>query len=99
LTPRLAFSHWKALAGAKHLEFLVNHQLLQPTPITELDSLYRNKLETEAEFKEKILHNDSEEVMLINSRDAKEVPLTPLSPYFNLSHNRHRSQRRLKFQH
>ncbi|KAH8155331.1 uncharacterized protein LAJ45_00341 [Morchella importuna] len=68
-----AFSHWKALAGAKHLEFLVNHQLLQPTPITELDSLYRNKLETEAEFKEKILHNDSEEVMLINSRNAKEI--------------------------
>ncbi|KAI5839312.1 mitochondrial K+-H+ exchange-related-domain-containing protein [Morchella snyderi] len=67
-----AFSHWKALAGAKHLEFLVNNQLLQPTPTTELDSLYRNKLETEAEFKEKILH-DFEEVMLINPRDAKEI--------------------------
>lgn len=35
-----AYSHWKALSGSKHLEFLLKHNLIKPTPSTELDEAY-----------------------------------------------------------
>ena len=36
----LVFSHITALGGANHLEFLLNHKLLQPSPSSALDELY-----------------------------------------------------------
>lgn len=36
-----AYSHWKALEGGKHLEFLLRNKLLAPVPSTELDAIYR----------------------------------------------------------
>ncbi|KAK8172843.1 mitochondrial K+-H+ exchange-related-domain-containing protein [Phyllosticta citrichinensis] len=35
-----AYSHWKALSGSKHLEFLLKHNLIKPTPSAELDEAY-----------------------------------------------------------
>ncbi|KAG5945624.1 hypothetical protein E4U59_005491 [Claviceps monticola] len=35
-----AWSHWRAIAGAKHIQFLVSKKLLRPTPSPVLDALY-----------------------------------------------------------
>ncbi|KAB2573106.1 hypothetical protein BFW01_g9038 [Lasiodiplodia theobromae] len=35
-----AYSHWKALSGSKHLEFLLKNNLIKPKPSHELDQLY-----------------------------------------------------------
>ncbi|KAF2004580.1 hypothetical protein P154DRAFT_519084 [Amniculicola lignicola CBS 123094] len=35
-----AYSHWKALSGSKHLEFLLKHSLPAPKPSWELDEIY-----------------------------------------------------------
>lgn len=35
-----AWSHWKALGGSKHLEFLLRHNLPTPSPSGKLDELY-----------------------------------------------------------
>ncbi|KIW02200.1 uncharacterized protein PV09_06356 [Verruconis gallopava] len=35
-----AWSHWKALRGAQHLEFLVKNNLLIPSPSTAMDEVY-----------------------------------------------------------
>ncbi|KAJ5028183.1 mitochondrial K+-H+ exchange-related-domain-containing protein [Bipolaris maydis] len=35
-----AWSHWKALGGARHLEFLLKHNLPKPNPSWTLDELY-----------------------------------------------------------
>ncbi|KAG6072958.1 hypothetical protein E4U33_003101 [Claviceps sp. LM78 group G4] len=35
-----AWSHWRAIAGAKHIQFLVSKKLLRPTASPVLDALY-----------------------------------------------------------
>lgn len=35
-----AWSHWKALTGSKHLEFLLQHSLAKPAPSWPLDQVY-----------------------------------------------------------
>lgn len=35
-----AYSHWKALTGSKHLEFLLQHKQPVPQPSAELDEVY-----------------------------------------------------------
>lgn len=35
-----AYSHWKALSGSKHLEFLLSHNAFVPQPSTELNEGY-----------------------------------------------------------
>jgi len=37
-----AWSHWRALGGAAHLEFLLKNDLLEPKPSKILDELYSN---------------------------------------------------------
>ena len=39
-----AFSHWRALAGSRHLEFLVKNSLLSSSPSATLDNLYTSGL-------------------------------------------------------
>lgn len=36
-----AFSHWRALAGGKHLQHLVEHKLIDDTPSAEMDAVYQ----------------------------------------------------------
>lgn len=35
-----AWSHWRAIAGGKHIQWLIEHKLLQPSPSETLDRLY-----------------------------------------------------------
>lgn len=35
-----AWSHWRAIAGGKHIQWLVGEKLLKPTPSRTLDKLY-----------------------------------------------------------
>jgi hypothetical protein len=35
-----AWSHWRALSGSKHIEFLLDKKLVQPKPSRILDELY-----------------------------------------------------------
>lgn len=35
-----AYSHWKALSGSKHLEFILQNKLLKSVPSSELDEVY-----------------------------------------------------------
>ncbi|KAI9171085.1 protein (fungal and plant) [Paramyrothecium foliicola] len=35
-----AWSHWRALAGGKHVQWLVENKLIAPSPSTELNQLY-----------------------------------------------------------
>ncbi|KAK6526979.1 hypothetical protein TWF281_010176 [Arthrobotrys megalospora] len=44
-----AYSHWRALQGGRHLEFLVKNNLLDPQPDTQLDRIYKTKIERVAE--------------------------------------------------
>jgi hypothetical protein len=37
----LAFSHWRALSGAKHIEFLSSKDLILPVRSAALDAVYR----------------------------------------------------------
>ncbi|EPS41453.1 hypothetical protein H072_4622 [Dactylellina haptotyla CBS 200.50] len=41
-----AYSHWRALQGGRHLEFLVKNKLLDPQPDPRLDGIYKSKIET-----------------------------------------------------
>ncbi|KAL7266903.1 hypothetical protein RUND412_010532 [Rhizina undulata] len=79
-----AFSHWKALAGAKHLEFLVKNELLQPTPSMPMDAVYRRsklkaeadkllKLSEKSEKTEGIKKDELPDHLLITEADAKEI--------------------------
>jgi hypothetical protein len=38
-----AWSHWRAIAGGKHIQWLSEHKLLQPSPSDTLDKLYGAK--------------------------------------------------------
>ncbi|KAF3902442.1 hypothetical protein ABW21_db0200832 [Orbilia brochopaga] len=44
-----AYSHWRALQGGRHLEFLVKNNLLDPQPDPQLDRIYKTKVEAVAE--------------------------------------------------
>ncbi|KAK6512281.1 hypothetical protein TWF481_001171 [Arthrobotrys musiformis] len=45
-----AYSHWRALQGGRHLEFLVKNNLLDPQPDTQLDRIYKTKIERVVEY-------------------------------------------------
>ncbi|KAF8477152.1 mitochondrial K+-H+ exchange-related-domain-containing protein [Kalaharituber pfeilii] len=75
-----AYSHWKALAGGKHLEFLVKNNLLVAAPSQQLSEIYsRNSHSTEmkphdTQYEGKINDPASEaEVVLIDENDARKI--------------------------
>jgi len=70
-----AFSHWKALSGAKHLEYLIEKDLLHPKPSTELDSVYRRGARKPVVDYEKIA--SEAEVKWKDAKDAKPGEATP----------------------
>jgi hypothetical protein len=71
----VAFSHWKALSGAEHLEFLVRKNLLLPTQSNSLDSVYAAKIaEAGLQNKQRLKYGEGrEEVLLIRDSDAPAV--------------------------
>ncbi|CAZ80165.1 unnamed protein product [Tuber melanosporum] len=68
-----AFSHWKALSGAKHLEFLLSRNLLAPTPAASLESVYRPIVLEMGSGKKDSGGLAHAEVMLIRKGHAQEI--------------------------
>ncbi|RFU35678.1 hypothetical protein B7463_g676, partial [Scytalidium lignicola] len=82
-----AWSHWRALAGSKHLEFLLNKNLLAPQPSRILDEIYsRGKPDFGAKTNLKVGQIAPErgvpkgpnwateqEVMVLRKEDAKQI--------------------------
>ena len=66
-----AYSHYRALYGARHLGFLVENKLVEPVPSTKLDELYatgRSGISATdgAETAERQLAAGEADVMLLN---------------------------------
>lgn len=72
-----AYSHWKALEGGKHLEFLLMNNLLAPVPSTELDAIYKNNIQCGGKTQ---IHGNTEtpnsDPVLINDSDAQMIAKT-----------------------
>ncbi|RKF64486.1 Uncharacterized protein C23H3.12c [Erysiphe neolycopersici] len=62
-----AWSHWKALSGSKHLQFLLDNNLITPKPLAILDEL---REEAEAE---KVKVKDQEEKILLDESSGKKI--------------------------
>ncbi|KAG4028890.1 hypothetical protein MFRU_018g00030 [Monilinia fructicola] len=74
-----AYSHWKALAGSKHIEFLLKENLVAIKPSRILDELYlRNKvpfphLKDAAHTTTSNSNMVHDETMLLHSSDGQEI--------------------------
>lgn len=74
-----AYSHWKALAGSKHIDFLLKENLLAPKPSKILDELYlRNKIPfSDSKSAADTLSSNSNvsdvETMLLHASDGEEI--------------------------
>ncbi|TGO13809.1 hypothetical protein BTUL_0063g00410 [Botrytis tulipae] len=74
-----AFSHWKALAGSKHIDFLLKENLIAPKPSKILDELYlRNRIPSpDSKGAADTLSSNSKvsdvETMLLHASDGKEI--------------------------
>jgi hypothetical protein len=72
-----AWSHWRALAGSKHLEFLLENKLLTAKPSKVLDELYATgkrsldagSLSSSGES----LDSKQEEKMVLHKSDGKRI--------------------------
>lgn len=69
-----AFSNWRAIAGGKHLQWLLENKLLTPTPSKVLDLVYAQSPATK-----KLDASAKEEILLTREQirtcaDALEVP-------------------------
>ncbi|KAI1007184.1 hypothetical protein K3495_g1030 [Podosphaera aphanis] len=73
-----AWSHWRALSGSRHIEFLLDNKLITPKPLNILDSIYQPKdslpklLDTTAT---KIASNsqDNVEKMLLSESQSRHI--------------------------
>jgi hypothetical protein len=74
-----AYSHWKALSGSRHLEFLVDKKLIIPQPSKILDELYstgKMSFNTPPVSTTGKLSTDSidmEEKMVLHKSDGKRI--------------------------
>ncbi|CAD6449433.1 38c4c122-f8a6-442e-a741-77935f86214e [Sclerotinia trifoliorum] len=74
-----AYSHWKALAGSKHIEFLLKQNLIAAKPSKILDELYlRNKVpfpdpRDTTPTKSSRSNVSNVETMLLHASDGKEI--------------------------
>lgn len=79
-----AWSHWRALAGSKHLQFLVQNNLLSIAPSPALDSIYPSLLASAEEEKKfsSTGHNQAslnntklpeEEMMLLSQENGRQL--------------------------
>jgi hypothetical protein len=74
-----AWSHWRALSGSKHIQFLLENKLVKPKPSPILDELYASgKLKFDATSKlspEKSQADlkDIEEVMVLHKSDGTRI--------------------------
>lgn len=72
-----AWSHWRALAGSKHLEFLLENKLLTAKPSKVLDELYATgKRSFDAgsfASSGESLDSNQEEKMVLHKSDGKRI--------------------------
>lgn len=74
-----AYSHWRALSGSKHVEYLLNKNLIKAAPSPILDELYANgKLGNDSKLEKavddiKVLEEDGKEKMLLHKSDGKVI--------------------------
>lgn len=67
-----AWSHWRALAGGKHIQFLTGRSLLSLAPSTVLESFYTPLLPSSPDSKESIADPDRPKSSAANDADAPE---------------------------
>lgn len=74
-----AYSHWRALSGSKHVEFLLNKNLIKAAPSKILDQLYANgKLHFDGTLEKpledlRLEEEDGKEKMLLHKSDGKVI--------------------------
>jgi hypothetical protein len=72
-----AWSHWRALSGSKHLQFLVENKLVTAKPSKILDELYATGRRSSNGGSASISKNPSgtleEEKMLLHKTDGKRI--------------------------
>ncbi|BCR86424.1 mitochondrial K+-H+ exchange-related family protein [Aspergillus chevalieri] len=72
------WSHWRALNGSKHLEFLIKKDLLNPVPYPALEQLYAERVSgalktTHAEKSAPDVVENSDDKLLLEMSDAKQL--------------------------
>lgn len=72
-----AWSHWRAISGGKHIQWLVEKKLLKPTPSSTLDKLYSQAPKIASPGKEQLLLTQKEVTSFSESLDipALEIEL------------------------
>jgi len=69
-----AWSHWRALSGSKHIEFLHNKKLIATKPSPVLDELYSTGKNAFNVAEEKVADfSDARETMILHSSDGKRI--------------------------
>ena len=68
-----AWSHWRAIAGGKHIQWLSEHKLLQPSPSETLDKLYGHEEGQHLALASAVVdgENDAKEKMLLTEKQAR----------------------------
>ncbi|KAL1953395.1 hypothetical protein VTO42DRAFT_2939 [Malbranchea cinnamomea] len=74
------WSHWKALSGSKHLQFLLDHKLIKPISLPDLEHIYLKHGKTITEktsrnFAFRVNAEDEalEEKILVEASDGKQL--------------------------
>jgi hypothetical protein len=83
-----AWSHYTALTGSKHLEFLVNKKLITPQPSKILDELYAGGQNPFNNSKPTDSPNSGEERMVLHASDHKRFAETLEFPELSIELNR-----------
>jgi len=87
-----AWSHWKALGGSKHLQFLVDNKLVTPTPSKILDELYCSGARplniSSASLEGTIDRMGVEETMVLHKSDGKRIAEALEIPELNIELDR-----------
>jgi hypothetical protein len=74
-----AYSHWKALSGSKHVEYLLENNLIKAAPSQILNDLYANGKLNFTRIAEKPVddlrseESDGKEQMLLHKSDGKVI--------------------------
>jgi len=74
-----AWSHWRALSGSKHIEFLLDKNLVKPKPSTILSELYASgelrfgSTSITGTEKSSLLSKDWDEEMVLHKSDGKRI--------------------------
>lgn len=62
-----AWSHWRAISGGRHIQWLIKNRLLQETPSEQLDKLYDDSVPAIEDSK------DGKEQMLLTEDQVQRV--------------------------